>query len=112
MSEVPRSFVSLTFEVLPLLKAWQEDCHPWAPESPAPESANAHARCVIESMRALGIMKPSEQARTLHQHGCPYPKNFSAACSCIDGPEIIWADHDEITPARHYTIPERFHAGH
>jgi len=54
-------------------------------------------------------MKPGEEARVLHMYGCAYPKDYSAPCTCVAGPEIMWSDWDEMRPRRYYKTPERFY---
>lgn len=85
--------------------------HSWQPESA--ETIHDRVAALIAGLRALGMLKPGEQAVTSHQHGCPagrppYPDD----CRCAGGPELQYADWDELRPVRHYTIPERFYARH
>jgi hypothetical protein len=65
---------------------------------------------MIHALRLLGILKVGEAPRVLHQHGCAFPKNRAAGCSCVGGAEILWPDHDELSPLRHCQIPARFSA--
>lgn len=67
-----------------------------------------HVSSVMTALTDLGVFKPGEEARTLHAHGCRYR---AGACTCPDGPELLFADWDERVPGeRHYQpTPERFY---
>jgi len=71
----------------------------------------------VEALRALGVLKPDERPVVSHKYGCPFPKDYSATCTCPPlpgstrrtwGAEIQFPDWDETKPLRHYTTPERF----
>ena len=70
----------------------------------SPQLHDILAACV-----ELGILKPGEEARVLHAHGCRFRED---ACTCPGGAELLFADWDEATPTRYQSTPERFYARH
>jgi hypothetical protein len=65
---------------------------------------------VLAALAELGVFKPGEEARLQHAHGCRYRDRN---CTCPGGPELAFADWDELVPSREllYT-PERFYVRH
>ena len=61
---------------------------------------------MLQALRSLGVLKPTEQTTAFHAHGCPAMTN--GTCTCPGGPELIWCDYDEVKPLRHFMIPKRF----
>jgi hypothetical protein len=64
---------------------------------------------ILGALAELGVLKPGEEARTLHAHRCPFRE---AACTCPQGPELLFADWDECIPTRYQPTPERFYVRH
>ena len=66
---------------------------------------------VLAGLEELGALKPGEEARTLHARGCPALVVHGGSCDCPGGPELVYADWSECTPARELARPVgRFHA--
>jgi hypothetical protein len=90
-----------------------KDAEPWEPESSAAVAPtgwhtdlNLHAIHAMACIRQLGVIKPGEKISPLHKWDCPYPKNYAATCTCPGGPEIVFADWNELMPA--YLMVDRF----
>ena len=87
---------------------WQDE--PWQ-AAPEPvrvlDPTRAHIYRMIDTLRALGILKPREAVHIGHKHDCSAPR--AGACTCPGGPNVVWADFDELKPVRHYCVPERFY---
>jgi hypothetical protein len=64
---------------------------------------------ILAAFAELGTLKPGEETRILHAHGCPFRED---TCTCPGGAELLFADWDENTPTRYQSTPERFYARH
>jgi len=64
---------------------------------------------ILAALAELDVLKPGEEARVLHAHGCRFRDD---TCSCPGGPEVLFADWDERAPTRYQSTPERFYARH
>ena len=64
---------------------------------------------ILPALAELGLLKPGEEARILHAHGCRFRED---TCTCPGGAELQFADWDERTPTRYQSTPERFYAQH
>jgi len=82
----------------------------WQPQPATPDD---HVAATLAGLIELGMVKPSElPARALHRYGCLAPRGGACACGDVGGPELVFSDWDELTPNRHYHIPERFYVQH
>lgn len=80
---------------------------------PPPLTEAEGAEAVNAALVALDVVKPGEHIKILHAHSCAgRVREGDAPCTCPGGPELIYADWDEVQPRRHYHIPERFYVGH
>jgi len=73
-----------------------------------------HIRAVWAGLHALGMIKAGETWVVSHKFDCPTgraPHDY-ALCSCPGGPELQFADWDEVKPLRNYIIPERHYDRH
>ncbi len=91
------------------MEHWQDQDPSSAPAAPARDPVAWEPYNIIAELRALGVLKSNEKPVVLHCYTCPFPQNYSAACQCPGGPEIVWPDWDELKPVREYTTPERFY---
>ena len=78
----------------------------------APETLAEFRNSIIVALHELGVLKPGEVTRRQHKYGCPTiePPHDASACTCPDGPELVWCDWNKFTAE--YVIPERFYVRH
>lgn len=97
------------------MTSWQSKDKSWRSTDDRPDTIHERVAAIVAGLRSLGMLKPGEQPRALHQHGCPagYPP-YPDACRCPGGPELLLPDWDENVPGdrHHQPTPERFYARH
>ncbi len=81
---------------------------PWESADVAQHPLLSHVLAVWAGLKSLGIVKAGESWRVWHKHDCPTgkPPHDYAQCSCPGGPELGFADWNELQPQWH--IIERF----
>lgn len=85
-----------------MAKAWQPVELPPAP------ICRAGLDAIEVGLRELGMIKHGETISEIHMPACPTLRPpYPATCTCPGGPELVYADWNELQGALSYT-PERF----